>query len=192
MHDTLYPIYFVLMLPYLAELILAKIKILCNKQAYKIEFSDLKNGKYLVILMFLCVFTGLITPLFGTAYTNMIECLSGVSTDFIAELQPTKLLEKPLLLFFIVIEIAIIGFTKTKIKLKDLLFSFGFIAFSLISVRNVFFMDLLGTVSVSIIFAQFVKCYLGEEFWVNLDNKISKSHIILFIIILIIDRKSVV
>lgn len=75
-HDTLYPIFFIICLPYLAEIILSRIKILHLKEPYKIEFSNLKNQKYLIILMILCIFTGFITPLFGTAYTNMIECLS--------------------------------------------------------------------------------------------------------------------
>ena len=121
-HDTLYPIFFIICLPYLADIILSRIKILHLREPYKIEFSNLKNEKYLIILMFICIFTGFLTPLFGTAYTNMIECLSGVSTDFIAELQATKIFNEPLLLFFIVLIIGILSFTKTKVKLKDLLF----------------------------------------------------------------------
>lgn len=75
-HDTLYPIFFIICMPYLAEIILSRIKILHLKEPYKIEFSNFKNEKYLIILMILCVFIGFFTPLFGTAYTNMIECLS--------------------------------------------------------------------------------------------------------------------
>lgn len=182
-HDTLYPIYFIIMLPYLAEIILSKLKIFHLKENYKIKFSNFKNQKYLILLIIICIFTGFLTPLFGTAYTNMLECMSGVSTDFIMELQPVNLLDTDLLLFFVVISIVIIGFTKTKIKLKDLLFVFGFIVFSLMASRNIYFMYLIGTVSVCNIFAEFIRTYSKENFLEELDTKICNSKILIFFII---------
>jgi hypothetical protein len=186
-HDTLYPIYFVIMLPYLAEIILEKLKILkLNEESYKIELSGFKNKKYLIILMIVCVFTGFITPLFGTAYTNMIECMSGISTSFISELQRLDIFSEPFFIFLIVLIFGIVGFTRTKIKLKDLLFAFGFMVFSFFAYRDVFFMYLIGIISVANIFVAFLKEYFGDEAIEKIDNAVCKSKIVIILILLVI------
>ena len=86
----------------------------------------------MIILVLLAIGIGFLTPIFGTAYTNIVNCMSGISTEFIGELQPVNLVQNLPLTFIAFLTIGIICFTKTKIKIKDLLFVFGFLIFSLI------------------------------------------------------------
>ena len=71
-HDTLYILFFVIAMPYLAEIILQKFKIKLSKN---FEYSNLTNQKYLVILLILAIFIGFCTPVFATSYTNLINCM---------------------------------------------------------------------------------------------------------------------
>jgi hypothetical protein len=186
-HDTLYPLYFVIMLPYLAEIIWAKLNLFhIEGESYKIELSNFKNQKYLIVLMIICIFTGLMTPLFGTAYTNMIECMSGISTQFIAELQQLNIFKEPFYMCLLALTIIIIGFTKTKVKLKDLLFSFGFFVFALIAIRDVYFLYLIGIVSITNIFVAFLKTYLGEESIEKIDNFFIDSDFKIILIVVLV------
>lgn len=167
-HDTVYPLFFVMIMPYMAEIILSKIFKLENST--KLEYSNLTNGKYLIILTILALIIGLFTPIFGSAYTNLINCMNGISTEFIQELQPVNLLTEYALLFFTFSTVAILSFTKTKVKLKDVLFTFGFIIFALIAVRNLFFMYLIGIIYFSNIAIEFINTYSKNDFFKKLDN----------------------
>ena len=139
-HDTVYPLFFVMMMPYLGEVILNKIFKLENSD--KFEDSNLSNIKYLIILILLAIIIGFFTPIFGTAYTNLVNCMNGVSIDFISELQPVNLIQRLPLTIMTFLIISILIFTKTKVKIKDLLFVIGFIIFSLMASRNLFFLYL--------------------------------------------------
>ena len=189
-HDTVYPLFFVMIMPYLAEVILSKIFKLEN--SYKLEYSNLKNRKYLVILTILALIIGLFTPMFGTAYTNLVNCMNGMSTDFINELQTVNIFEYYSLTFYAFATIAILCFTKTKVKVKDILFVFGFLIFSFIAARNIFFMYLIGTIFFVNIINSFLNTYIEEDVLKKLDN--SKLLIIIiscFILILSIKNFSI-
>lgn len=168
-HDTVFPLFFVMILPYLAEVIFSKIWKLEN--SYKLEYSNLSNQKYLIILMMVSFAIGFLTPIFGTAYTNLVNCMNGVSTEFIEELQPVNLLSELPLALLVFLTFAILCFTKTKVKIKDMLFALGFMVFSLIANRNLYFMYLIGTIYVGNILMTFLNTYLGEE---KVQTKLSK------------------
>lgn len=160
-HDTVYPLFFVMMMPYLGEVILKKIFKLENSD--KFEYSNLSNIKYLIILILLAIVVGFFTPIFGTAYTNLVNCMNGVSTNFISELQPVNLIQSLPLTIMTFLIISILIFTKTKVKIKDLLFVIGFIIFSLMAVRNLFFLYLIGIISFTNIISSFINTYIDEE-----------------------------
>ena len=174
-HDTLYPLFFVIALPYLAEIILKKFFKLENSD--KLEYTNLSNEKYLIILLVLAIFIGFFTPVFGTAYTNLIFCMNGVSAKFIKELQPLNLLSNYTLTFLTFLTLGIICFTKTKIKIKDLLFTLGFILFSLIAIRNLYFMYLIGIIYFTNIITSFLNTYIGEENKERIFQKFENSKI---------------
>ena len=181
-HDTVWPFYFVMFLPYIAEFIISKIKFLKNEENYKIIVEENKNIKIMFFIIVISMFTGLITPVFGTAYINLFKVMSGVSKSFIQELQVTNMLSQISFLLIIFIMVGIIGFTKTKIKLKDLLFVFGFVLFSLMAARNVYFLYLLGSTFVVNILTAFINTYYKEE---DIDKKVKEFEKNNFVIILI-------
>ena len=160
-HDTVYPLFLVIMMPYLAEVILKRFLKLDNSN--KFEYSNLSNIKYLIILIFLVIGIGFLTPIFATAYTNLVYCMNGVSTEFINELKPVNLFEYIPLTTIFFLSIVLTGFTKTKVKIKDILFVFGFMIFSLMTKRNMSFLYLIGLIFLTNIFTSFINTYLKEE-----------------------------
>lgn len=185
-HDTVWPFYFVLFLPYIAEAIVSKIKILVNDNPYKIEVKEINHWKTMLIIMLISAVTGLITPVFGTAYINLFTVMDGVSKSFISELQQVNILSTMPLFIIIVLSLGIIGFTKTKVRLKDLLFVFGFIILSLMAIRNCFFLYLLGIVSVCNILTAFLKTYKKEYYLEYITNIVVNNKFCMICIILLI------
>lgn len=177
-HDTVYPLFFVMIMPYLGEIVLEKF--LKLKNSSKFEYSNLSNIKYLIILVLLAIGIGFLTPIFGTSYTNLVNCMDGVSTSFISELQSVNLIENLPLTFIAFFTIGIICFTKTKIKVKDLLFTFGFLIFALITNRNIFFMYLIGIIYFTNIIKAFLNSYIKEEN--QIFEKLGNSKIFLTIV----------
>ena len=101
--------------------------------------------------------------MFGTTYTNLIKCMAGVSTEFISELQPVNIFESVALTFTFFFIFSVACFTKTKIKVKDILFVIGFFLFSLIAVRNLFFYFLIGMIYFTNILSSFINTYVEKE-----------------------------
>ena len=58
---------------------------------------------------------------------------------------------------------SILIFTKTKIKIKDILFVLGFFLFSLIAIRNMYFYVLIGLIYFTNIITCFLNTYIKEE-----------------------------
>ena len=172
-HDTVYPLFFLMIMPYLGEIVLEKF--LKLKNSSKFEYSNLSNITYLIILTLLAIVIGFLTPIFGTSYTNLINCMDGLSSTFIGELQSVNLLGYFSLTFMAFLTIGIVSFTKTKIKIKDLLFTFGFLIFSLIANRNIFFMYLIGIIYFTNIVKSFLDCYIKEENQIFVKLESSKT-----------------
>ncbi len=91
-----------------------------EKNAYKIKMEKNKNIKYLVIVMFICAFTGLLTPIGNTPYTYLIKTMAGKTMEYINEHGPLVLAENVNMMIIVVIFISILTFTDTKIRLSDL------------------------------------------------------------------------
>ena len=191
-HDTVWPFYFIMFLPYIAEFIISKIKFLKNEDNYKIIIEENKYFKMMCFIIIISLFTGLLTPVFGTAYINLFTVMDGVSKTFIQELQVTDILSQFPILLIVFIIIGIIGFTKTKIKLSDLLYVFGFVILSLMVGRNAYFLYLLGSIFVVNIITAFINTYYTEEDIEKLTNKISQNNILLLLVTIIVILYSLV
>lgn len=128
LHVAVWPFTFVLYLPYIAEYIIA---ILEEKTAKKFGkevkqgeklLTEKKDGvKLLVIVMIICILTGLLTPLGTTPYTYLVKTMQGNTTDNINEHQPLILINDSAVISAIIILLAILIFTKAKIRLSDLI-----------------------------------------------------------------------
>ncbi len=174
-HLAVFPFYFVLYLPYIAEymiyilsnteiiLVTAKIDRLNKKilkttneeeiqkikdeinkleqknektikkkekidaNPYKIKIRGNDNVKALIIIMIICLFTGLLTPLGTTPYTYLIKTMQGTTPHNISEHLPLTLVDNLEFMCALLLFIAILTFTDTKIRLSDLFMLGGLI-----------------------------------------------------------------
>ena len=176
-HVAVFPFYFVLYLPYIAEYIIycmfdikgiiekkikkinkmitkttdeQKLEKLNNrleqltkkqqnyksKKSYKILISKKENTKALIIIMIVCLFTGLLSPLGLTPYTYLVKTLQGNSTSNISEHLPLTLANNVVYACVLILFITILTFTDTKIRLCDLFMLGGLTVLTFMSRRQ--------------------------------------------------------
>ena len=213
MHVAVFPFYFVLYLPYIAEYIIAcladviiyrkakvkilklKIKINENKNnlekveklkkelvelnenvdkvkikrtkelqnPYKIKLVKRDNTKYLIIIMVICLFTGLLTPIGTTPYTYLIKTMEGNTTQNINEHLPMTLSENNEVLCTLILFLGIIIFTKVKIRLCDLFMVGGLCYLMLTSRRQVTLFAIIGSLVLNRFMVQLTGIYTKEK-----------------------------
>lgn len=117
------------------EKIIAKAKERRNSP-YKIEISKNKTVKWLILVMIICILTGLLTPLGDSPYTYLAKTMQGNTMKSISEHQPLTLYNNKNILIFFALIIAMLTFTKTKITLKELFMVVGLIYLTLMSRRQ--------------------------------------------------------
>lgn len=98
-----------------------------NANPYKIKIRGNNNVKALIIIMIICLFTGFLTPLGTTPYTYLIKTMQGTTTHNISEHLPLTLVNNLEFMYTLVLFIAILTFTDTKIRLSDLFMLGGLI-----------------------------------------------------------------
>ena len=110
-----------------------------EENPYKLKLKKNNNIKWLILIMLICVFTGLLTPIGDTPYTYLYHTMKGNTTGNISEHLPIVLYNSQKALVTICIVIAILMFTDTKIKLRDL-FMLGGLGFLTLMSRRQFSM----------------------------------------------------
>ena len=134
--------------------------------------------------MVLSLFIGLISPIGIDAYKYMFNVMGGVSTDFIAELQPVNFADNPAYVFLIVLFVVMIGFTKIKVRLTDILYIVGFLVLSLPTNRCIFFFYMFAGSCILRITFEFIK---DSKFKINVyENKILIALLILVLVLIIV------
>ena len=197
LHLAVFPFYFVLYLPYIAEYIIAnlaetiiyrkieikrinwkiaslkkksgqeeKVKELQNKlkeikenvdkvkikrtkelqNPYKLKITNNKNVKWLIIIMIICIFTGLLTPLGTTPYTYLPKTMAGNTTQNINEHLPMTLANETEIICVLILFLALLIFTKVKIRLCDLFMLGGLCLLMIMSKRQVTMFVLMGSI----------------------------------------------
>ena len=195
LHVAVWPFYFVLYLPYIAEYFIAligeiviyrkwevlwkkaKIKYLSRKTGEKEKVQqlttelkeleekidrvkvkrtkDLKNPykirlvknnavPFLILIMLVCTLTGLLTPLGDTPYTYLAKTMQGNTTENINEHLPMTISNETEVMCVLVVFLAILIFTKAKIRLSDLFMIAGLCYLMLMSRRQVTMFALIG------------------------------------------------
>ena len=119
------------------------------KNPYKIKFIKNLNVKWLILVMIICAFTGLLTPLGDTPYTYLYKTMEGNTTQNINEHLPMTIIDETEALSAIVVILAILTFTKTKIKLSDLFMISGLCFLMLASRRQITMFCLIGVLVVN-------------------------------------------
>ncbi len=235
LHVAVFPFYFVLYLPYIAEYLLAwlgeiviyrkreefflqlkikhnrkkpgkeeKVKELEQKQAeleakidkikikrtkelqnpYKIQLTKNPAIKWLIVVMIICVFTGFLTPLGTTPYTYLIKTMQGNTPQNINEHLPMTLAGESDALCIIIIFLAILTFTKTKIRLCDLFMIGGLCYLMLSSRRQISMLVIVGSVILNRLLVNLIEIYTTEKAKDKLPNVIGSIVTILIVLVL--------
>ena len=108
-----------------------------KNNSYKLVIKRKENVKFLIIIMIICAFTGLLTPLGYTPYTYLYKTMKGNTTQNISEHLPLTLINNTNAMCVLVIFLAILIFTKTKIRLSDLFMLSG-LCYLMFSTRRQF------------------------------------------------------
>ncbi len=202
LHCAVWPFYFVLFLPYIAEYLLAtindaylyytlrikwkewRLKRITKKgdvekigkkqeeiahlqldkenaikmtekrreKAYKVIFKKEKAVKWLILVVIISIFTGLLTPLGTVPYTYLIKTMQGNTVNNISEHQPLVLIRNTTMLFVFAIYILLLIFTDTKAKLRDFFMIAGLTLLAFMSIRHTALFAIFG----GLIFAKLV------------------------------------
>jgi len=111
---------------------------------YKIRMGDTQNIKWLILIMIICLFTGLVTPIGDTPYTYLIKTMQGNTTSSINEHLPLTLANNVGAIVVFLILIAILMFTDTKIRMRDLFMLGGLIFLTFMSRRQFSMLIIIG------------------------------------------------
>lgn len=182
-HASVYPLFFVIFLPFIAEQILSKISFLPKKES-KIIIEDKKALKILLITFVLTLLCGLITPLGLAPYVNIFKTVGEVSSDFISEMAPIAPASVPEGLYFLIIFAGIVGFTKVKVKLSDCLILFGFALLTFSNYRSIYFLLFLGSFVIGNLLTDFYNEYKLYDIEIK-DKKIQNALLILSSLLII-------
>ena len=107
-----------------------------REHPYKIRIEKNDNVKALIIIAIICLFTGLLTPLGTTPYTYLINTMQGNTMQNISEHLPIVLINAKDFICVLVVFLAILLFTDTKIKLRDFFMVGGLLLMTLSSRRQ--------------------------------------------------------
>lgn len=126
---------------------------------YKIKVRKENATLWLVLVMIICAFSGLLTPLGDTPYTYLVKTMQGNTTASISEHLPLALYNDKATMMVIALFLIIMIFTDTKIKLRDLFMITGLTYLSFMSRRQVSLLILIG----GFIFSKLLT-YLAEKY----------------------------
>ena len=130
-----------------------------RENPYRVKIKKNNAVKWLILLMIICAFTGLLTPLGDTPYTYLVKTMQGNTTKSISEHQPLTLYNDKATMIVLVLVLATLIFTDVKIKLSDLFMIAGLIFLGFMSRRQVSLLVLIGV----FIFAKWLE-YLVNKY----------------------------
>lgn len=158
-----------------------------RKTPYKIKMQKTDAVKWLIIIVIICLFTGLLTPLKDTPYTYLVKTMQGNTTKSINEHLPMVLANNTHALIILIMIIAILIFTDTKIRLKDLFMLGGLTLLAIMSKRQLSMLVLIGVYSFNRMLCDFIDKYDkdGVEQMMKNTTKITGMIITILLIIII-------
>ena len=115
-----------------------------RENPYKLKISKNSAAKWLILVMIICAFIGLLTPLGDTPYTYLVKTMQGNTTKSISEHLPLTLYNDKEAMIYLTLVLAILIFTKVKIKLSDFFMMVGLIFLSFMSRRQTSLLILIG------------------------------------------------
>ena len=130
-----------------------------RENPYRIKYEKNKATKWLILVMVICAFTGLLTPLGDTPYTYLYKTMQGNTTENISEHLPLTLINAKEILVTLVAVLAILLFTDTKIRLKDLFMLAGLALLMFMTRRQVSMFVLFGSAIIAKLIADLFRKY---------------------------------
>lgn len=130
---------------------------------YKIIINRRGNVKWLIIIMVICAFTGLLTPIGDTPYTYLIHTMQGNTTENISEHLPMVLAQTSHAIIIISLYLILLAFTKSRVRLSDLFLNFGLITLAFMSRRQMSMVYFVGAIAFNNIVCNFIETYTKEE-----------------------------
>ena len=129
---------------------------------YKIILKKNDNVKWLILIMVICIFTGLLTPLGDVPYTYLPKTMAGNTMDNISEHLPLTLIQDVKTIVVLVLFLLILIFTDVKIKLRDMFMLAGLILLAFMSRRQVSMFVLIGGIIFAKLLVELVNKYDKE------------------------------
>ena len=130
-----------------------------RKRPFKLRIEKIDRVKWLILIMFICLFTGLLTPIGDMPYTYTLRIMQGNTTASISEHLPLTLIDSKSILFCLTLTIALLIFTDTKIKLRDFFFLAGLTLLALMSRRQISMLVLFGGMVLAKIITELIEKY---------------------------------
>ena len=225
LHAAVFPFYFVLYLPYIAEYLIAsiseciiyrkvkvkslelRIKALSKKEEnsekveklkeelkvllekidkvkvkrtkdlqnpYKLRLTKKTATKWLILIFIICIFTGLLTPIGNTPYTYLVKTMEGNTTQNINEHLPMTLANDTDVICTLILFLAIMIFTKVKIRVCDLFMLGGLCYLMLATRRQVTMFALICSLILNRMLVELTKIYTKESIEVAV-KKLTKA-----------------
>ena len=193
LHCAVWLFMFVLFLPYIAEYFIAVILEFIKKhrkkkkpqrEPYKIIITKKPATKWLILILVICILMGFATPTGTTPFTYLIKTMQGNTTENINEHLPMTLADQKDVLITIVIFLAILTFTKVKLRLSDFFMLAGLAYLMLASKRQQTMFAILGSVILVRIFTEYISIYFkgGLKGFTNFFSDI-KTIVLLIILV---------
>ena len=132
--------------------------------------------------MIICILTGLLTPLGTTPYTYLVKTMQGNTTDNINEHQPLILINDSAVISAIIILLAILIFTKVKIRLSDLIMLGGLTLLMFYSKRQSTIWVLVGGIILNRLIYSLLEKYADKK---AINSIISKFGIFALIVVML-------
>lgn len=130
-----------------------------SKRPFKLRIEKINRVKWLILIMVICLFTGLLTPIGDMPYTYTLKIMQGNTTGSISEHLPLTLIENKPILVCLTVVIALLIFSDTKIRLRDLFFLAGLTLLALMTRRQVSMLILFGGIVLARILAELIEKY---------------------------------
>lgn len=140
---------------------------------YKITIHKKDNVKWLILVMIICAFTGLVTPIGDTPYTYLLHTMQGNTTGNINEHLPLILSQNKSAIIIFVAFITLVTFTKVKVRLSDLFLAGGLIVLTFMSRRQLSMVLFIGGFALNNIISDFIRMYDDEEDFQNMKYYIT-------------------
>ena len=130
-----------------------------REKPYKLKIMKNKSAKWLILVLIVCAFTGLLTPLKDVPYTYLVKTMQGNTTQSISEHLPLTLYNEIDMMIVMAVIFVVLIFTDVKIRLSDFFMVAGLIFLSFMSRRQTSLLLIIGAVS----FVKWIE-YLAEKY----------------------------